>query len=64
MGPSVDCVDNGKIYRRIDPNNGWPLFDPLDYKNFNFVKQDCQEFFRNSSKKYDLVLHLAAEVVV
>jgi len=63
MGYSVDCVDNiAKYTGGIDPRSGWPLFDPLDYKNFNFFKQDCREFFRNNTNNYDLVLHLAAIV--
>lgn len=47
----------------IDPDAGWPLFDPRDFDQFSFAREDCREWFkRNLDGEYDLVLHLAAMV--
>ena len=47
----------------IDPNEGWPLFNPQDYKNFHFQKQDCRDWFlKNKDTDFDYVYHLAAMV--
>jgi GDP-L-fucose synthase len=47
----------------IDPAQGWPLFDPRDYKNFQFFRKDCRQFFReHPGDDFDLTLHLAAIV--
>lgn len=47
----------------IDPDCRWPLFDPYDYKNFHFFKQDCRHFFlEHSDDDFDWCLHLAAIV--
>jgi nucleoside-diphosphate-sugar epimerase len=47
----------------IDPNHGWPLYDPKDYKNFTFHKIDCRDWFiKNLDQKFDYVFHLAAMV--
>ena len=47
----------------IDPDEIWPLFNPLDYKNFYFQKQDCRDWFRNNKDTdFDYVYHLAAMV--
>jgi len=47
----------------LDPNNGWPLFSPFDYKNFIFHNLDCRNWFiKNKNENFDYVLHLAAIV--
>ncbi len=47
----------------IDPSKNWPLFDPRDYKNFHFYKQDCREWFKaNKDTDFNYVYHLAALV--
>ena len=47
----------------IDPNQGWPLYNPKDYKNFTFYKIDCRDWFiKNLDQKFDYVFHLAAMV--
>ena len=62
-GDEVCCVDSiVPLTGGIDPNTGWPLFDPRDYKNFHFFKEDCRSFFERTNDRFDLVLHLAAMV--
>ena len=47
----------------IDPDEIWPLFNPLDYENFYFKKQDCRDWFKkNKDTDFDYVYHLAAMV--
>ena len=60
----VIVVDNiAKYTGVIDPNNGWPLYNPKNYKNFKFILQDCREWFKdNKDTDFDYVLHLAAMV--
>lgn len=60
----VFAIDNiQKFTGAIDPKKNWPLFNPFDYKNFKFTKQDCVDWFKkNKYKKFDYVLHLAAIV--
>ncbi|MBU3635956.1 NAD(P)-dependent oxidoreductase [Polynucleobacter sp. es-GGE-1] len=58
---AVDCIapDTGGI----DPKDGWPLFDPREYDNFNFIKEDCRTFFKRcKDTDFDYVVHLAAMV--
>ena len=59
----VIVVDNIEKYTGgLEPSK-WPLYIPLDYKNFSFVKEDCRDWFKNSKDKdYDYVFHLAAKV--
>ena len=63
-GDQVIVVDNiAKYTGGIDPNNGWPLYNPKNYKNFKFILQDCREWFKdNKDTDFDYVLHLAAMV--
>ena len=63
-GDQVIVVDNiAKYTGGIDPNNGWPLYNPKNYKNFKFILQDCREWFKNNKDTdFDYVLHLAAMV--
>jgi GDP-L-fucose synthase len=60
----VHCVD--KVVEHtggIHPDNGWPLFNPTDYLNFNFYHQDCRAFFKKrKDTDFDYVFHLAAMV--
>lgn len=47
----------------VDPDVGWPLFDPREHERFHYLRQDCREYFhRNPHEHFDLVLHLAAMV--
>ena len=58
---AVDPVAGGT--GGIDPAASWPLFDPRDFSNFHFFKQDCREYFRaHPSEHFDEVYHLAAMV--
>jgi nucleoside-diphosphate-sugar epimerase len=63
-GYYVIGVDNiAELTGGIDPKNGWPLYNPNDYNNFEFYKEDCREWFKkNYNKKFDYVFHLAAMV--
>jgi len=58
---AVDCV--APYTGGIDPANGWPLFDPRDYRNFHFHKEDCRAWFeRVKDTDFDYAFHLAAMV--
>jgi len=63
-GYQVIVVDNiAPLTGGIDPKNGWPLFNPYDYKNFKFYNEDCRLWFnRFKDKEIDYSLHLAAMV--
>lgn len=63
-GDCVVCVDPiAPDTGGIDPASGWPLYNPLDFANFQFVKQDCRTWFKhNKDTDFDYVLHLAAMV--
>lgn len=63
-GDEVHCVDNAvPLTGGILPDSGWPLFEPRDFKSFNFFNQDCRDYFRlPSSAGFDYVFHLAAMV--
>ena len=60
----VHCVDPVAAYTGgLDPEKGWPFFNPFDYKNFNFYKEDCRLFFKqNKDEDFDYCFHLAAMV--
>ncbi|HBK43104.1 MULTISPECIES: NAD(P)-dependent oxidoreductase [unclassified Polynucleobacter] len=64
-GDQVICVDNivpltGGICPR---EKGWPLYNPFDYSNFEYIKQDCRNYFQvNLDADFDDVFHLAAMV--
>jgi nucleoside-diphosphate-sugar epimerase len=58
---AVDCV--APYTGGIDPAAGWPLFDPRDYRNFHFYKEDCRSWFdRVKDTDFDYAFHLAAMV--
>lgn len=64
-GDHVTCVDSiVPLTGGICPNvKGWPLYNPLDYENFIFIKQDCRQYFEASQHtEFDEVFHLAAIV--
>ena len=41
---AVDCV--APLTGGIDPAAGWPLFEPRDFSNFKFFREDCRAFFK------------------
>ena len=59
----VEVVDNiAPLSGGIHPKK-WKLFNPYKYKKFRFYKKDCRKFFNQQlSKKYNLVINLAAIV--
>jgi nucleoside-diphosphate-sugar epimerase len=58
---AVDCI--AEYTGGVDPAARWPLFEPRDYKNFKFLREDCRDFFRrNHDTDFDYSLHLAAMV--
>ncbi|MHC4426043.1 MAG: NAD-dependent epimerase/dehydratase family protein [Planctomycetota bacterium] len=64
MGDEVHAVDNiAPLGGGIDPCEGWPLFNPLDYSSFHFCPEDCRDFFgRVADDDFDYCLHLAAVI--
>ena len=47
----------------IDPAEGWPLYDPRDYRDFHFYREDCRSWFRRlKATDFDYAFHLAAMV--
>ena len=63
-GDEVHCVDSiVPLTGGIDPDSGWPLFEPREFHNFHFYREDCREYFRRvKDMDYDYVFHLAAMV--
>ncbi len=63
-GDEVHAVDPIAEYTGgIDPAAGWPLFDPRQFGNFRFYKEDCRTWFdRVKDPDFDYTLHLAAMV--
>ena len=58
---AVDCL--AEFTGGIDPEHGWPLFDPRQYANFHFYKEDCRSWFtRVTDTDFDYAFHLAAMV--
>lgn len=62
-GDEVHCVD------AIAPMTGgllpkdWPLFSPLEHKNFHFYHEDCRDYFKHTNDTdFDYCFHLAAMV--
>jgi len=62
-GHEVHCVDSiVPLSGGIAPEQ-WPLFVPLDFKNFYFYKNDCRDWFKeNCDTEFDYAFHLAAMV--
>jgi nucleoside-diphosphate-sugar epimerase len=47
----------------IAPADGWPLFEPRDFANFKFFREDCRDFFKRAKHaEYRYAVHLAAMV--
>lgn len=63
-GDEVHAVDSLVPHTgAIDPYHNWPLFNPLDYSNFHWYKQDCRDFFKRvTDNDFDYCFHLAAMV--
>ena len=63
-GHKVHCVDSiVPMTGGVDPSAGWPLYEPRDYKNFQFFYEDCRSYFkRETADDFDAVFHLAAIV--
>lgn len=58
---AVDCI--APYTGGIDPIQGWLLFEPRDYHNFKFYKEDCRDFFKRvQGTEFEYALHLAAMV--
>jgi GDP-L-fucose synthase len=58
---AVDCV--APYTGGIAPEAGWPFFDPRDFRNFHFYREDCRTWFgRVKDKDFDYAYHLAAMV--
>jgi GDP-L-fucose synthase len=66
LGNQVICVDSIAPYTGgICPKKyeGWPLYNPFDYKQFKFIKEDCRDYFHHASDTdFDAAFHLAAMV--
>jgi nucleoside-diphosphate-sugar epimerase len=63
-GDEVHVVDNiARFAGGVDPEQGWPLFEPRDFQNFCFHREDCRHFFAHTTDTdFDYALHLAAMV--
>jgi len=63
-GSEVHAVDSIEKYTGgIDPQDGWPMFEPRDYRNFNFYRKDCRSWFNEClDTDFDYAFHLAAMV--
>ena len=64
IGDEVHAVDSVVTHTGgISPQQGWPLFNPLDYSNFHWYKQDCRDYFKEVlDDDFDYCFHLAAMV--
>ncbi len=50
-GYEVHAVDPVAAYTGgIDPADGWPLFEPRDYKHFHFYQEDCRTWFSRGDR--------------
>ena len=62
-GDEVHCVDPVIPLTGGLPPEKWPFFDPRDYKNFNFCREDCRAWFKRvQDTDFDYAFHLAAMV--
>ena len=63
LGDEVHVVDCVAPYTGGLKPAQWPLFNPLDYKNFKFHEEDCRTYFaRTQDTEFAYALHLAAMV--
>lgn len=62
-GHEVHCVDvMAPLSGAIAPEE-WPLFQPLEYGNFNYCAEDCRAWFKRvQDTDFDYAFHLAAMV--
>jgi len=63
-GDEVHAVDSiVPLTGGIDPADGWPFYNPRDFRNFHFYREDCRAFFeRFHDTDFDYTFHLAAVV--
>jgi nucleoside-diphosphate-sugar epimerase len=63
-GDEVHAVDNlAPLTGAVDPDEGWPLFEPRDHAAFHFSRRDCRSFFdERKDRDFDYAFHLAAIV--
>jgi nucleoside-diphosphate-sugar epimerase len=63
-GDEVLVVDNLTTGSgAIAVGDGWPLFEPRDFRTFDWNEVDCRDWFReNPSETFDYIFHLAAVV--
>ena len=58
---AVDCI--AEYTGGIDPEKGWPIFEPRDSRGFRFYREDCRTWFaRVTDTDFDYAYHLAAMV--
>ena len=64
LGDEVHAVDPVvPLTGGIEPERGWPLFDPRGYANFHFYREDCRSYFKRvPDTDFDYAFHLAAIV--
>lgn len=63
QGDEVHCVDIVAPFTGGLLPKEWPLYSPLDFKNFHFYHEDCRDYFdRVNDTDFDYSLHLAAMV--
>ncbi len=63
-GAEVHVVDPvAPLTGGIDPDRGWPRFEPRDFRTFHFHREDCRAYFKRAGDAdFDYALHLAAMV--
>src|SRR5205085_2029934 len=63
-GHDVHAVDSLRpLTGAVDPEAGWPLFEPRDFRRFKFYRMDCRDWFRSTGEHgFDVAFHLAALV--
>jgi nucleoside-diphosphate-sugar epimerase len=64
-GYSVTCIDNLMSESSSAPN-AWPVsLRCVEDPNFEFIQQDCREYFKDAehlNTQYEIIMHLAAVV--
>ena len=58
----VICVDSMEPFSGCIEPNRWPEICPLDFRNFEFIRMDCRDFFKADCSYFDEIFHLAAMV--
>ncbi len=62
-GHEVHCVDVMEPLSGAIAPERWPLFNPLDHKDFHFYAEDCRDWFKRvQDTDFDYAFHLAAMV--